>query len=259
VRVVVGGGRGFIGSAICRALTAVGHDAIAIGRGETARGDVLVWAAGKKLPSLDDNRAVHVTAALDALMASGATRAIYVSSGECYGEAPLPFREDGPALATTPYALAKLEGEAAFAARVPTLALRLAVVYGPGQQPPMFLPSIVHALRAGEHVALTDGAQTRDFVFVDDVAAAAVVAALAAKAPNSSVINIGSGVETRVRDVGEELGRLLGGTHLLGWGERVRGPNDPMRYVLAVDRAAEVLGWRATTPLGVGLARLASS
>lgn len=259
MRVVVGGGRGFIGSAICRALTAAGHDAIAIGRGEMARGDVLVWAAGKKQPTLDANRAVHLTAAVEALRTSGATRAIYLSSGECYGEAPLPFREDGPTLATTPYALAKLEGEAALAAQVPTVALRLAVVYGPGQQPPMFLPSIVRAIRAGEHVALTDGTQTRDFVFVDDVAGA-VVAAVSKWGPSpfSSLINIGSGVETRVRELGEQLGRLLGGAHLLGWGERVRGPNDPARYVLAVERAAEGLGWRATTPLDVGLRLLAA-
>ncbi|MDX2087587.1 MAG: NAD-dependent epimerase/dehydratase family protein [Kofleriaceae bacterium] len=253
--VVVGGGRGFIGSSICRALAAAGHEAIAIGRGETARGDVLVWAAGKKLPTLEENRAVHVTAALEALAASGASKVIYVSSGECYGEAPLPWREDGPVRGTTPYAQAKLEGEQALSAKVPTVVLRPAVVYGPGQRPPMLLPSIVDALKRREHVALTDGMQTRDFVFVEDVATA-VVAALGV---GPTTINIGSGIEVRVREACETLGRLLDGEQLLGFGERVRGPGDPVRYVLAVERAAEVLGWRATTTLEVGLERLAAS
>lgn len=255
MRVVVGGGRGFIGSAVCRALAAAGHEAVPIGPGEAAAGDALVWAAGKKLPDLDANRAVHVTAAAEAVRASGASRVIYLSSGECYGEAPLPWREDGPALGTTPYARAKLEGEAAVAALAPAAVLRLGVVYGPGQRPGMVLPSIVAALRAGRHVALTSGEQTRDFVEVDDVAAAVLAALAAPAAPG--LVNVGAGAEASVRDVCERLGRLLGGPHLLGFGELVRGPGDPARYVLDVARAAAVLGWRAVTPLDEGLARLA--
>jgi nucleoside-diphosphate-sugar epimerase len=253
VRVIVGGGRGFIGAAVCRALAQAGHEAVPIGRGEAAAGDALIWAAGKKLPDLDANRAVHVAAAAAAVRASGASRVIYLSSGECYGEAPLPWREDGPALGTTAYARAKLEGEAAVAALAPAAVLRLGVVYGPGQQPGMLLPAIAAALRAGRHVALTSGEQTRDFVAVEDVAAA-VLAALAAP---PGLVNVGSGREVAVRDVCEQLGRLLGGTHLLGFGELVRRSDDPVRYVLAVERAAAVLGWRATTSLAEGLARLA--
>lgn len=253
MRVVVAGGGGFIGGAVCRALAVAGHEAVPIGRGEAAAGDALVWAAGRKVPDLDASRAVHVAAAVTAVRASGVSRVIYLSSGECYGEAPLPWREDGPALGTTAYARAKLEGEAAVAALGPTTVLRLGVVYGPGQQPGMVLPSIVAALRAGRRVALTSGEQTRDFVEVEDVAAA-VLAALAAP---PGLVNIGSGREVRVRDVCEQLGRLLGGAQLLGFGELVRRPDDPLRYVLAVERAAAALGWRAITPLDEGLARLA--
>ena len=52
-----------------------------------SEGDVLVWAAGRRMPDLASNREVHVTAAALAARASGASRIVYLSSGECYGDA----------------------------------------------------------------------------------------------------------------------------------------------------------------------------
>ncbi|MBS1123588.1 MAG: UDP-glucose 4-epimerase [Deltaproteobacteria bacterium] len=253
MRVIVCGGRGFIGRRIVAALAARGHDVVAIGRGESAAGDVMIWAAGQRMPDLASNREIHVEGALAAVRATGASRVIVLSTGECYGDAPLPWREDGPALGTSAYARAKLEAEQAVAAIAPTVVLRVGVGYGPGQAPGMLLPSIATALRAGQHIALTDGIQTRDFVYVDDVAEAVVRALVVAP----QIINVSSGQEVAVRDVCLQLGRLFGREQLLGFGEIPRREVDALRYVLDVQRAATVLGWRATTPLSVGLARLA--
>jgi len=247
VRVVVAGAAGFLGRAVVRALA--GHDVVPIGRGEVAVGDAFVWAAGRREADLAANRAVHVDAAVAAARASGASRVVYLSTGEVYGDAPVPWREDGPVQPRSAYARTKLDGEAALADAV---VLRIGVVYGPGQAPPMVLPSIVDAVRARRPIALTAGTQTRDFVFVDDVGDA-IARALAAP---PGVINIGSGVETRVRDACELLGRLLGAPELLGFGARPLRDDDLARYVLDVTRARDILGWRASTPLAAGLARL---
>jgi len=241
--IVVAGATGFLGGAAVRAL----GDVVAIGRGETADGDVLVWAAGRR----DSPREVHVDAAVAA--ARRVKRVVYLSTGEVYGAAPTPWREDTTPQPTSDYARAKLAGEAALAAVAPTVVLRIGVAYGPGQKPPMVLPSIVDAVRAGQPIALTEGTQTRDFVFVDDVAEA-IARAMAAPA---GVYNIGSGVETRVRDACERFGELLGAPELLRFGARPMRDDDLARYVLDPSRARDVLGLRATTSLADGLRRLA--
>jgi nucleoside-diphosphate-sugar epimerase len=239
VKVVVAGATGFIGSAAVRAIRAAGCEVVALGRGQRADGDVLVWAAGNR----DSDRASHVDDAVAA--ARGIAHVIYLSTAEVYGDAPLPWHEDGPTLGTSDYARTKLDAEAALPAAA---ILRLGVVYGPGQTSTMVIATVARALAAREHVALTAGEQTRDFVFVDDVADA-IVAALVAQ---PAIINIGSGVETRVRDAIELLAG--GSSPLLGFGERAMRDGEARRYVLDIDRAVRLLGWRATTPLAAGLA-----
>ena len=244
MRVVIAGATGFIGGAATRAIRAAGCEVVAMGRGERVDGDVLVWAAGNR----DSDRRAHVDAAVVA--ARGFSHVIFLSTGECYGDAPLPWHEDGPTLGTSAYARTKLLAEEALAG---SMILRLGVVYGPGQAPGMVLASVAEALRTQTHVALTAGEQTRDFVYIDDVADA-IVAALVAQ---PAIINIGSGVETRVRDAIE---MLAGGPNpLLGFGERALRVDEQHRYVLDVRRAEQLLGWRATTSLADGLAAVGAS
>ena len=255
MRVAVAGAGGFIGTAAVRALTAAGHDVHGFDRDDAVpRCDALVWAAGAREATLEANRAVHVGAAVAAVQASGAAHVVYLSSGECYGDVPLPYRENGSALGASDYARAKLEGERAVGEVVPTTVLRLGVVYGPGQSPTMFIPQLVATLRRGEMFAMTQGTQTRDFVFVDDVAEA-ITSALAA-AP-AAVVNIASGEEIMVRDAARAIARAIGADEmLLGIGQLPLRRGEVMRYVLDVSLAARVLDWRSRTSLEAGAARL---
>lgn len=305
VRVVVAGASGFIGSRTVSALAAAGHAVLELARADIAAlsyapstagiqsigprltaafgthgADILVWAAGRREPDLDANRAIHVRAPVDVRDALSIPRVVYLSTGEVYGTAPLPYREDGPALGTSVYAIAKLEGEAALARSIResieppndpiqpdesppgVTVLRPALVYGAGSKPPMLIPRVVAALRAGERLPLTHGEQTRDLVYIDDVARAIVCAVESAE---TGIFNIASGVEVRIRDVVERIARaialqqgvpadtLLG---LLGFGEVALRPDEAHRYVMDVSRARDLLGWTATTSLADGLARI---
>ncbi len=261
LRVLVGGGRGFIGARAVQALGAAGHDVgvLEVGDDVGAIGasgwDVLVWAAGARRATVDDNRAEHVTAAVTAVRAcAGLRRAVYLSSGECYGAQDPPFREDAPLHGDSPYARAKIEGERAIAAAIDAVVLRPAVVYGPGQRGAMFVPSIVAALRAGQRFAMTAGEQTRDLIHVDDVAAA-IVAAIAGPA---GAYNVASGVEHTLRALAAQIAARIGpdAAALLDVGALPYRDGEQMRYVLDPTLASVALGWRAVIPLTDGLDEL---
>lgn len=261
MRVLVAGGRGFIGARAVATLSTAGHPAGILEHDDDAAvvcaagWDALVWAAGARRATLDENRVDHVDAPLATLARlPAATRVVYLSSGETYGAQDVPFTEEAPLLGTSPYALAKIEGERALAAACARRAialsiLRPSVVYGPGQRGPMFLPSLVHALTHGERFAMTAGEQTRDFIHVDDVAAA-IVAALAGPA---GTYNVATGTEITMRALATAVAARTSRADLLDVGALPYRDNEQMRYVLSPDRAASSLGWRAAVTLAAGL------
>lgn len=253
MKVLVAGGRGFIGARAVSAVAAAGHEAGVLEHDDDvaavcgAGWDALVWAAGARRATLEENQVDHVEAPLAAIAhLPSLARVVYLSSGETYGAQDVPFVEDAPLLGSSPYALAKIEGERALAAACAARAidltiLRPSVVYGPGQRGPMFMPSLVHALTHDERFAMTPGEQTRDLVHVDDVAAAI---ALALTGP-AGTYNISSGTEITLRDLALELARRMGKSALLDIGALPYRPGEQMRYVLSPARAAAALGWHA--------------
>jgi nucleoside-diphosphate-sugar epimerase len=98
-------------------------------------------------------------------------------------------------------------------------------------------------------------ATTRDFLFVEDAAAAIVRAvdrlgALKESAP-AAVINVGTGHETSIATVAAKIKRLVGYEGELAWDPEA--PRGQARRCLDVTRARDLLDWQAATPLDVGL------
>ena len=133
-------------------------------------------------------------------------------------------------------------------------ALALAHVYGPRQYTARcVVSSFAAAAGAGRAGTVDgDGRQTRDFVYVDDAVDAFV---RAAGRGSGLVVNIGSGVQTSIRD----LHQLVFGSPPPVATRAPSRPDEPGRFALAVVRARIHLGWSAFTALADGVAATKAS
>jgi UDP-glucose 4-epimerase len=214
-------------------------------------------------PLLDASVNVLGTIALlAACRRGGVPRVVYTSTGgAAYGDTNvLPTPEDHPMNATSPYGVTKVAAERylecwAGLTGVSTLTLRLANIYGPRQNPlgeAGVVAIFTHRLLRGEGCVINgDGAQTRDYVFVGDVADA--IARSLDRPDARGAVNIGTGLETSVNELYDRLARTVGtsrsATHAPA------KPGEQRRSVLDPTRAKMLLGWTPTVSLDAGLER----
>ena len=200
---------------------------------------------------------------MEAMRDVGVGRVVFISSGAVYGtQENQPLTEESPLLPRSPYAVSKLSGE--YYVRtigalwgIETVCLRVFNAYGPGQNLPAAHPPVIpnfirQAIRGGSLVVHGDGNQTRDFVYVSDVVSAMVAAATAPDL-DQSVINVGSGEETSVRQVVKHVLDLTGNK-----AEALYTPrNDPgvSRMWADISLAKKKLGYKPRVKLEDGLKR----
>jgi dolichol-phosphate mannosyltransferase len=194
-----------------------------------------------------------------ALAAAGCRRLVTAGSSSEYGPVAGPMAEPGPCAPDDAYGVAKLAGGqlARLVGRelgLETVHLRLFSVYGPREDPRRLVMSVVRALLAGRTVPLTPGRQVRDFVYVDDAAEALLAAAFQAGVEGLTV-NVGSGIETTVRDLCLHLADATGGHHLLRFGALPYRDPERFEWRAATALAERSLGWTARTELQSGLRR----
>ena len=192
----------------------------------------------------------------------GVRRVVFASTGGAvYGEQrEFPAPEDHPQYPISPYGVSKLAGERYLhfyntQYGLPYAALRYANVYGPRQDPhgeAGVVAIFCGNLAAGRRSTINgSGEQTRDYVYVEDVARANVLA-LEGDAP-SGAYNVGTGIETSVNELYELL-RETSGADLLPAHVAAK-PGEQLRSSVDPTTAARVLGWRPVTDLVTGLER----
>ena len=170
-----------------------------------------------------------------------------------------PDLGDPDAVAQSPYAAAKwaaLTYAQMFRAlyELSVVHLRIFMVYGPGQRDlRKLIPYVTTSLLRGEPPELMSGDREVDWVYVDDVVDAFLVAAVTPDADAAS-LDIGSGELVTVRAVVAHLQRLVGGSIEPSFGALPDRRHERVR-VADPATAAAALGWRPRTPLEDGLAR----
>ncbi|MBI2301609.1 MAG: NAD-dependent epimerase/dehydratase family protein [Armatimonadetes bacterium] len=208
----------------------------------------------------------NIVGGLNVLLAArehGRPKIVYSSTGGAvYGEpdpSDLPVPETCAARPLSPYGITKhtlehyLDMEGMNHGQRWTI-LRYSNVYGPRQDPhgeAGVVAIFTKRLLAGETCTVYgDGEQTRDFVYVGDVARANL---LATGTADGEIINIGTGVETSVNQVTDALRKAWGGDMQVAHAPARVG--EVRRIALDVSKAARVLGWRPEVGLEEGIRR----
>ena len=274
---LVTGGAGFIGTAVVRALRAAGFEVRIAGTSSTAdplstrsldpaldpSTELIVHCAGGSsvAASIADPAADHAktvppfAALLDQVRARApGARVVLLSSAAVYGDADVvPTPETSPPAPRSPYGVHKRACDELCSAHgrehgTASIALRLFSVYGRGLRRQLLWDACCRA-RAGAPAFAGTGDEERDWLHVDD-AAALVVAAAGHASAAAPVVNGGTGVGARVRDVVGQIARELDAPAPRFSGEVRAG--DPMRYVADIARA-RALGWAPRVDLARGI------
>jgi len=191
----------------------------------------------------------------------GVQKVIFASSGGAiYGEQiDFPAGEDHPLKPLSPYGVSKLAGERYlyyyrqnFA--LPAVCLRYANVYGPRQDPlgeAGVVAIFAQKMLTGRQPLINgSGMQTRDYVFVEDVARINV---MALKNGITGAYNVGTGIETTVNDLFSKIKALTRSEAAEIHGEAKKG--EQFRSVLSAEKAHRELGWKPLIGLNEGLQR----
>ena len=197
---------------------------------------------------------------VEACLAARVKRIVYSSSASVYGNAVVtPMTEEHPFNNRTTYGATKIANEQMLRAiyeqhRLPYVGMRYMNIYGPRMDYHGTYVSVImkvlDRIFAGERpVVFGDGSQVYDFIHVSDVARANVLAMKADCADEN--FNIGMGIGTSINDLVSMLLELTGSSLDIDY--RPQAQSFVTHRIGSIEKAEQLLGFRATVPLREGL------
>lgn len=181
---------------------------------------------------------------------------VQVGSGDEYGNASAPQKEDVRESPISPYSFAKAASSHFIQMLFRTegflgVVARLFLVYGGGQDGRRFLPQIIKACLRNEFFETTEGKQIRDFCYIDDVIEALIRIAVTPQT-RGQIVNVASGAPVSIREVINKVVNIVGsGKPLFGARPYRKGEN--MELYADIEHIKKIINWIPTTSLEDGL------
>jgi len=217
----------------------------------------------RSLPRMIETNVTGFAHVAEAALEAGARAIVSAGSSSEYGlkdhappEHELP--EPNSAYAVTKASATLLGGWLARSRDAAITTLRLYSAYGPWEEPRRLMPALVAAGLDRRLPPLADPAIARDFVYVEDVCDAFLLAAGRARPGEAAVYNVGSGRQTTLRELVDVARAVFAIDEEPAWAAFPARDWDTDVWVADARRAADELGWRAATPLEAGLATFAA-
>jgi GDP-L-fucose synthase len=288
-RILVTGGGGFVGSHLVERLQEQGHEPFVARRRDfdlTRQHDVerlfaeaqpeLVFHLAAEVGGISANREnpgrywyanlMMGANVLEAAREHGTGKVVVAGTVCAYPKfTPVPFSEDDlwngyPEETNAPYGVAKksiLVGGQAYRDQygLDTVFLLPANLYGPRDnfdlQTSHVIPALIRKMTEGtdEVVLWGDGSPSREFLFVDDCVEGFLLAA--ERYDGAEPVNLGTGVETSIRELAETIADVTGFEGEIVWDTAM--PNGQPRRALDASRAKELFGFEARTALRDGI------
>ena len=182
---------------------------------------------------------------------------VVLSTAEEYGNNNCPFVEAMREFPVSAYSFSKvcvtkLCEVVHFLYRIPVVTLRVSLAYGPGQSTDMFLPALIKSLMGNKTFPMTEGEQTRDFIYVNDLVDAIIKIAQSEKLIGH-IVNIGSSSSVKLKDVALRVERMLGKSGMVQLGALDYRLGEIMDYVMDTSKINNLLGWFPKVSLEEGL------
>ena len=190
----------------------------------------------------------------------GYERFIYTASSEVYGwQESVPFQEENVPHPISPYAIGKYAGELyarlkAHQRKGAIICLRPFNTFGPYQSERAVIPELIIKCLRGKPVETTQGRQTREFNYVDNIIDGFIAAAQVEEVPEGP-INIGSGKEITIRDLVWKIHRICGSTSKLKIGALQDRPTEIWRMGADNQLAQQLLNWCPRISFDDGLSK----
>jgi nucleoside-diphosphate-sugar epimerase len=196
---------------------------------------------------------------LQALAGTGYERFVYTGTSEIYGDVAVPFAETDDVNPISPYSVSKYAGERYcrmfFQGKGwPIVMVRPFNAYGPAQSPDRVIPEIIVRALRGQELKMTQGLQTREFNYVEDLADGFVRLATT-PGVDGEVFNLGCGEEVSMRDLATRLLERMGNPIQAQFGALPERPTEIHRMYCDSTKARTRLGWEPQVTLDEGLGR----
>ncbi len=187
---------------------------------------------------------------------------LFVNAGSSseYGRKDFAMREIDLPEPNSYYAVAKtaqtmLTKHVAHSEQRPIVTLRFFSVFGPYEEPSRLIPTLINAFLTGKKVELVPPETARDFIYIDDVLDIMTRVDDLAAHP-TEVFNIGTGVQSSIRDVVDNLISITGKEVETHWSAMPPRQWDTTTWVADISKLRGLIGWKPAHSLREGLEKM---